>query len=141
MSNASVASSAHSQDSSGKTKAIVIGCVTTALALILIAVIIFVVLRYGIRHKSSVPHKRFHDDVTVNGHDGSVAVSNSMFDMSNPDGEAYGSEVHLDNNGCVTFSKGVSHNPELQPNTEGGFDNPLYAFMRDPSDVGTESTT
>lgn len=64
-----------------------------------------------------------------------------MFDISNPEGEnpnADGSEIHLDRTGYVTFSKG---SPELQPNTQAGFDNPLYAVMSDPREVGSESTT
>lgn len=130
---------AHSQDNDRSTGVIVGAIVAILFAIALIAIVIFLFYKYRI--KQPITHKRFHDDDILPIDNGSLAHSNRMFDISNPEGEnpnADGSEIHLDRTGYVTFSKG---SPELQPNTEAGFDNPLYAVMSDPREVGSESTT
>ncbi|CAL1541079.1 unnamed protein product [Lymnaea stagnalis] len=133
-------------DTDRKNTVIVAACVTIIIAIALIVVIVIVVLRYRGHFKAGIPHERFHNEIE-HTHDGSIAVSNRMFDISNPesfDPVAEDSEVHLDRAGYATFSKGFQPNGSDPTADQEGFTNPLYSTMTNTLDLDTttnQSTT
>ncbi|XP_046574468.1 LOW QUALITY PROTEIN: deleted in malignant brain tumors 1 protein-like [Haliotis rubra] len=123
-------------------KNIVVAVVVPIVLLIIIITIIAVVLWRVRRHpKSHFAHERFHDDIIEQTHDGSIAMRNQLYDMNMSNGEtadpmsdttkylAEDSEISIEGNGYAHFSKAPTHSEE----DSGGFSNPLYAVMKDPT--------
>ncbi|KAK6180370.1 hypothetical protein SNE40_012539 [Patella caerulea] len=108
--------------------------------LIVIVVIVIGVIMYRCRYhpKHNIQHERFHDDIIEQTHDGSIAMSNQMFDMNlnepvDPlgDSSAYmaeNTEVTIGGNGYAHFAKSPA---ETNGDANGGFSNPLYNIARE----------
>lgn len=125
-----------------KNTVVIAACIIIVVAITLIVVIVVVVLRYKGHFKLGIPHERFHNEIEQT-QDMSIAVSNRMFDISNPTNfdpmTHEGPEVHLDRAGYVTFSKGSP--PETkEEDGHTGFVNPLYSAVGQPVSTDLDNT-
>ncbi|XP_012937884.1 deleted in malignant brain tumors 1 protein [Aplysia californica] len=131
-----------------KTKVIIAACITIVLAIVLAAVVVFLVYKYRLRTKPSIPHERFHDDIIEHSYDGSLTMQNQMYSMSqgDPDDPVVqsmndGSEILMDPSGSVSFSKGTT-SPEVDDDApQEGFSNPLYGVMKNSAETSVDAVT
>ena len=107
----------------------VIIAVPVVIFILILAVIVLVFL-FKVRkfHKrDTIPHERFHDDILEHNSDGSIAVSNQLYDMTmQPTGTANGSasdNLQLAKNGSAYYSKPLTNGNK---DTKNSFANPLY---------------
>lgn len=92
---------------------------------VIILVFVFKVRRF--HKRDTIPHERFHDDIIEHNSDGSIAVSNQLYDMTmQPTGTANGSagdNLQLAKNGSAYYSKPLTNGKN---DTKHSFANPLY---------------
>ncbi|XP_021368435.1 deleted in malignant brain tumors 1 protein-like [Mizuhopecten yessoensis] len=101
------------------------------LTITILAVVCFVKVRK--LRKAKVPHERFHDDIIEHSQDGSLAMSNQMYDVTvQPSANGYHGDAQKDNN--VTLSSNgdaVYTKPSAgQSDSSHAFANPLYDQMK-----------
>ena len=113
--------------------------------IVVIAIVVFLLVRRHRLGKSSVPHQRFSDEVMVGvSPDGSIAMQNRMFDAADPGGSdpmaaTAGADPTKYMSGGAEISMGgerAAYNSRLYQNgdLDNGFANPLYSVMQ-PSDT------
>lgn len=132
-------SSGKSTGSSSSTSSIVIAVVAVLVALILIVVVVLLLLRFRIRRKGAggsdnngFNHVRFtNEDIMQRGPDGSIGVSNQMYDITGASDTSFmaeGAEIRLGSSGLASYSKTP---PNVSASTNEGFSNPLYGAARE----------
>ena len=97
---------------------------------LIILVVVFIVKTRRFKKQGSIPHERFHNDIIEHNPDGSVSVSNQLYDLdmqptSTLNGFAEGGDnLKLSNSGSAYYSK-----PTMNGNNSSSkhaFANPLY---------------
>ncbi|KAL8583915.1 hypothetical protein ACOMHN_009668 [Nucella lapillus] len=118
------------KDEQKDTLPIAVGVTIPLLVIIVLVVIVAVVIIKRRHRKNNIPHQRFSDDVISGSTDGSISMSNQMYDSNLDDGTkrmTSGGEITLGGDRAVYV-------PEQPPtngvSAESGFANPLYSVMQ-----------
>ncbi|KAK3097605.1 hypothetical protein FSP39_011331 [Pinctada imbricata] len=111
--------------------------VAVPIALFIIALIIlaiaFIVKVRKFRKQDSIPHERFHNDIIEHNADGSISVSNQLYDMDmqptrsmnglSDSTPSHGDHLKLSKNGNAYYSRPTMNGDR---DTKHAFANPLY---------------
>lgn len=109
---------------------VIVAVPIVVIVILISAIVLIVVFRYRRANKSGIPHERFHDDIVDNTNDGSIAMSNQLFDMNieDPDGT-----LQFNQNGDALFSK--VEPPVVSNDGLTAFTNPLYETTKNNGTV------
>lgn len=116
------------QQESSTSLGVIIAVPVVIFFLILAVIILVFVFKVRKVHKrDNIPHERFHDEIIEHNSDGSIAVSNQLYDMTmQPTGAANGSagdNLQLAKNGSAYYSKPLKNG---KSDTKNSFANHLY---------------
>ncbi|RUS70459.1 hypothetical protein EGW08_021778, partial [Elysia chlorotica] len=143
------ASSGKSKSSSAPTTIIVIVVVCSIIALAFAVILVVGFVRFRVRRKglggssNGFSHKRFtNEDTLQRATDGSVSVSNQMYDITGAADTSFmaeDAEIRLGSSGLASYSKPPANTRASTNGGSEGFSNPLYAAREaalvSPTDV------
>ncbi|XP_061172170.1 deleted in malignant brain tumors 1 protein-like [Saccostrea echinata] len=125
--NATLVPPKQQQESSTSLGVIIAVPVVIFFVILAVIILVFVFKVRKFHKRDTIPHERFHDDIIEHNSDGSIAVSNQLYDMTmQPTGTANGSagdNLQLTKNGSAYYSKPLTNG---RNETKNSFANPLY---------------